>query len=394
MKKQKEWIRVTLKLEGIGLQGAATAQYDGRQVYVDYGIPGEEVVAEIAAAKGGRYYVGRVIQVLSPSAARVEPPCPYYGSCTGCQWQHISYEQQLLLKEDMVRSQLKTFGGLEDPLVKPTLACDPWSYRNHARFTIGPNGQLGFVNRYSRRFVRIDRCLLMHPWINEALSKLQDKCQETTQLSIRYGVNSGSWLIQPRLQSADIPLSSGQPHYEEELLGHGFRISASSFFQVNTAMAERMTTLMKERLGLTGTELLVDAYAGVGTFALLLAPYAERVIAIEESASALKDASANLSGAGNVEIVQGKTEDALPGLAQRPDAVILDPPRKGCHPAALDALIAIRPSRIAYVSCEPSALGRDLRRLTDGGYRLVEVQPIDLFPQTNQIECVATLSLE
>jgi len=189
-----------------------------------------------------------------------------------------------------------------------------------------------------------------------------------------------------------VPLPSGQREYEEALLGRRFRISAASFFQVNTAQAERMVELVKDRLALSGEELVVDAYAGVGTFAVLLAPFARRIIALEESASAIRNAELNIQGLSGVELVQAKTEEVLGTLPQAPDALVLDPPRIGCHPAALRAIVRRPPRRIVYISCDPGALARDLEMLCQGTFILEEVLPIDLFPQTHHIECIATLS--
>ena len=154
---------------------------------------------------------------------------------------------------------------------------------------------------------------------------------------------------------------------------------------------------MKEGLGLSGSELVVDAYAGVGTFAILLAPYAGRVIAIEESASAVRDAQenflrANLENAGTVQFLQGKTEEALGKIEERPDGVVLDPPRAGCHRNALEALVRLSPRRVVYVSCDPDTLARDLKILCQGPFRLEGVQPVDMFPQTHHVECIASLS--
>ena len=244
----------------------------------------------------------------------------------------------------------------------------------------------------SRRFVEIDECMLMDPWINEALGELQGKCAETTQLSVRLGVNAGEWLIQPTMQNPDISLTTGQTHYREKLLGHTFRIASPSFAQVNTPQTERMIELVRRRLELRGDELLLDAYAGVGVFAALTAPYVKRVVAIEESAAASKDAAVNTIGINNLEFIEAKTEDAIGGLEERPDAVILDPSRLGCHPDALDALVVNRVPRIVYVSCDPDALARDLDRLVSGGYRVDAVEPLDMFPQTHHVECLATLT--
>ena len=382
----------TATVEEIAFMGEGLARKDGEPVFVAYAIPGEEVVAE-TRRKGRRYLEAEVTRVLKPSPHRVTPPCPYYGVCSGCQWQHIDYPHQLEIKRKLVIDQLRRVGQFEKPPVAPTVGCDePWSYRNHARFTIGPGGQVGFVNRGTRQFVRIDRCMIMDEGINEILGKIQDKCAETTQLSVRYGVGTGEWLIQPTLQSLDVTVDTGQTHYQEELLGRRFRVASPSFFQVNTKQAARLVELVLARLNLSGRETLVDAYAGVGTFAALLAPHAREVIAIEESASAVKDAEVNIAGLANVRLVQGRTEEALAQLTGGVDAVVLDPPRAGCHENALRAMADKGVPRVVYVSCDPATLARDLRFLRGAGYELLEVQPVDMFPHTYHIEAIATLN--
>ena len=382
----------TATIEDIAFMGEGLARKDGEPVFVAYTIPGEEVVAE-TRRKGRRYLEAEVKQVLKPSPHRVAPPCPYYGVCSGCQWQHIDYAHQLEIKRKLVTDQLRRIGQFEKPPVAPTLGCEePWSYRNHARFTIGPGGQVGFVNRGTRRFVRIDRCMIMDEGINEILGKIQDKCAETTQLSVRYGVGTGEWLIQPTLQSLDVTVDTGQTHYHEELLGRRFRVASPSFFQVNTKQAARLVEMVLARLNLSGRETLVDAYAGVGTFAVLLAAHAKEVIAIEESASAVKDAEANIAGLANVRLVQGRTEEVLAQLTEGVDAVVLDPPRAGCHEDALRAMVDKGVPRVVYVSCDPATLARDLRYLCQEGYDLLEVQPLDMFPHTYHVEAVATLN--
>ncbi len=176
---------LALKLDGMGRLGEALAQCNGTKVFVFGGIPGEEVLAEVVRQHRNRI-AARVVKVTAPSSQRVAPPCPYFGSCTGCQWQHIRYEHQLQLKWMMVKEAMEGTGGMPNAPVSPVVpAPQTLGYRNHARFTIGPEGALGFVNRESRRFVLIDHCLLMHPSINEALAPLQGRCKETTQLSMR-----------------------------------------------------------------------------------------------------------------------------------------------------------------------------------------------------------------
>lgn len=380
-----------LDLNGMGRLGDALARWEDKLVFVFGGIPGEQVEVELLRQRR-RYVAARVTEVLRPSPQRASPPCPYFGNCTGCQWQHIDYPYQLALKQEAVCDALARVGGFDAaPVLDVLPAAERYGYRNHARFTVGPGGALGFVNRETRRFVLVERCLIMHPRINEVLAKLQGRCGETTQLSIRYGVNTDDYLIQPALKNPEVPLPTGQKRYTEALKGHRFHIASPSFFQVNTCQAEVVVDLIREGLQLAGTEFLMDAYTGVGTFAVLLAPHVKRVVAVEDSAAAVEDAQSNAVDMENVQFILGKAEELLLDLEQRPDVVILDPPRKGCHPAALDALKRIKPTRLVYVSCDPTTLARDLERLCADTFHLVSVQPVDMFPQTHHVECVAFL---
>jgi 23S rRNA (uracil1939-C5)-methyltransferase len=216
------------------------------------------------------------------------------------------------------------------------------------------------------------------------------------QLEVRVGVNTGDILIEPPESGA----KANRGFYREALLGRDFEVSMASFFQSNTRQAERLIELVIEKLAPQPDDLLVDAYAGVGTFAALLAPLVRRVVAIEEAPNAVADAKKNMAALSNVRCIEGKVEDVLPELEDRPDALILDPPRQGCHRAVLDAILAFGPSRLVYVSCDPATLARDLRILVDGGdrkggsrvaYELLDVTPLDMFPQTFHIECIANL---
>ena len=387
---------VDLRLGPMGEIGDCVASLDGETIGVFGGIPGELVKARIYRYRRRKMSMvtGMVSQVIEPSPHRVEVPCPNFGPCSGCQWQHIDYQHQLELKRGIVSESFSSYCTLEEVNISPTLpAPSQFEYRNHARFTVRFGGQMGFSNRITRRFVRIENCMLMAPEINEVLGGLQDKVSETTNLSVRVGVNTGDRLIQPTLSAPDIPFASGQKWYTEKLKGRTFRVASPSFFQVNTPQSETLIDLVSEYLALTKEQILVDAYAGVGTFASILAPNVKKVFAIEESASAVMDASSALSDVQNIEFLLGKTEKVLADIAEDIDALILDPPRVGCHPDTLKAVIERRPPRVAYVSCDPLSLARDLDILVKGNYRVINVQPVDMFPQTYHVECVVTLGL-
>ena len=386
---------VRLSLGEFGPLGDTFAKFEDGEINVFGGIPGEEVTCRILRYRRKRKPVisGIVTSVLKSSPHRIAPPCPFFGPCSGCQWQHIEYNHQLNLKRESVQSAIEQYDALRSICVSDTIPSDQqFGYRNHARFTVRREGSLGFVNRLTRRFVRIEECMLMASWINETVKQLQDKSGATSQLSMRYGINTGDFLIQPNLSINEINLETGQPYYTERLLGKTFQIASPSFFQVNTNQAEKLITLVKHNLALTGKEVVVDAYAGVGTFAALIASDASHVIAVEESAAAIKDAKVNTSAITNIEFALGKIEDIVKEFTEKPDAAILDPPRSGCQPQVLEAIAHWAPSRVCYVSCDPLSLARDLDTLVRKNFVVENIIPIDMFPQTHHVECVATLT--
>lgn len=383
--------RVTLTDVAFG--GDCIARIDNQIVFASYGIPGEEVVVELSQSKRD-YLRGRVAEVIAPSPARIQPKCPLFGQCGGCRWQHIDYPTQTEMKRRIVADQLRRIGGFgDDVIVNPTLqAEDPWNYRNHARFSVR-RGQLGFTIEGSRRFLEVDECHIMHPAINEVLASLKGKLrQRLHQVAVRYGVNTGHLLVNPTIKLEGLALATGQEYLEEELLGRRFRVAAASFFQVNTPQAERMVRYVLDQLKLGQQDVLVDVYCGVGTFGLLAAEKVARVIGVEDSAAALRDASFNAQDLENVTFIKGAAEDVLGTLRERIDAAIIDPPRTGCKPEVIEALRRMQPGKILYVSCDPATLARDLKGLCDDGrYRITDIQPIDMFPQTYHIETVVTL---
>jgi len=383
-----------LKLGEFDSLGDTIAKYKDIKISVFGGIPNEDVLVGIHryTKKRKEIIFGVVLDVIVSSDHRIKPPCTYFGACSGCQWQHIDYSYQLIIKNNQVKKQFSGYAELAELNIQPTIPSpDMFNYRNHARFTVRKEGALGFVNRITRRFVTIENCMIMTTGINKILNQLQGKVAETSQLTVRHGINTNEWLIQPPIKNPEVELMTGQTHYRESLLDRPFRIASPSFFQVNTLQAETLGNIVKQKCNLNPSSKVVDAYAGVGTFTAIVSEDALKVIAIEESGAAIKDASINLVGLNNVEFIESKTEDAILNLPFIPDAVILDPPRYGCHIEVLKSILGKRPKRVIYVSCDPSTLARDLSVLVKGGYTAIDVQPIDMFPQTHHIECVVTL---
>jgi len=383
---------LTVRIESLVFGGAGMGRLpDGRVLFAYYAAPGELVEATVERSYAD-YSEAATTRVLESSPDRVEPHCPLFGECGGCQLQHMSYPAQLAAKERMVREQLRRIGRLDDAIVHPIVgAANPWGYRNHLRFSTGKKfGDIGFISRRRKWLMKVEHCPIADPWVNEVLPKLQGKGSGLHQVQVRHNATTGSYLISPAITGLDV--TSGQKSYLETLAGHQFAVSADAFFQVNGAQAEAMVRLVGGSLPERG-QLLVDAFAGVGTFAAIYAGRFSRVIAIEESANAARDARTNIARTPNVSIRTGKVEDTLPLLEVHPDVVLLDPPRPGCAPPVLSALIEFRPSVVVYVSCNPATLARDLRVLVDGGYHVDHVTPLDMFPQTGHVECVSRLSL-
>ncbi|MCS7178139.1 MAG: class I SAM-dependent RNA methyltransferase [Anaerolineae bacterium] len=402
---------ITLHLTGIAHGGAAFGRYEGKVIFVPYALPGETVRAEIMEDHS-RYARARLVEILEPSPERVGPPCPYFGpeGCGGCHLQHATYEAQLRLKAQVVMEQLARIGGLSDPPVLPTLP-DPtgWAYRNQARFHPAPSGGLGFCLEDRREVVPIGECLILHPYLSELYDALDLELPDLTALTLRAGVATGDRMLiletaedEPPELEIDLPLSCvlltsdgvpvpliGQTYITERVAGHTYRVSAPSFFQANTAQAERLVSLVLDYLAPAGHEVVLDGYCGVGLFTLPLAERAGLVIAVEVNPAAVDDLLENTADRENVEVVEGPVEAVLADRAGALDAAVVDPPRTGLSPEALERLIAARPARLVYVSCDPATLARDARRLRASGYHLEKVQPVDMFPQTYHVETVS-----
>lgn len=409
-----------LDIAGIAQGGDGVGRWHGRAVFAAGGIPGERVRVRLRQRKAS-YARGDVVEVLAPAPERVEPRVP---GADHMPWQHISYAAQLRFKHAILCEQLAKLAGLHSAPVRPVLpAAHPWGYRNTARLHV-QEGAIGYYAAGSHRVVDLAADPLLLPVLNETLAGLRAVIAGAAwkvgsvllRASAAYGYaiaalqGTGDLSGLAQRWRERVPSLAGvvwgapgrsvtaaaTVTLREELSGIVFELTPDSFFQVHTAQAEVLLQVVRAGLALQPDEYLLDAYSGVGAFALPLARDLSAVIAIEEHPQAVADGerSAQLNGIGNVRFITAPVERALPDLVHPFTAAVLDPPRRGCHPAALAALIAQRPQRIAYVSCHPGILARDLRPLLDAGYSLVWVQPVDLFPQTPHIECVALLRWE
>ncbi len=406
----------TFELQPFALShgGEAIGRHAGKVVFVPYAIPGERIRVEVVEDEK-RYARARLLEVVEPSPSRVDPPCPYFGpdKCGGCQLQHIAYGVQARLKGLVVVDQFQRIGKFEEPPVLEPLPDETgWEYRNHSRYRTTDEGHPGFLAANSHRVVPIDFCLISHPLQSQLYQALDMHQPDVEQMELRVGTRTGDMMVvmqtydeEPSSLEADFPLSVvqvthdtasspliGLDYIQEVFKERSFRISATSFYQVNTAQAEVLVDVVLEALDLKGYEKVVDLYSGIGLFTAFLAEEAGYVTGIELNPDAVDDAEHNLAEADNVTFIADLVEEALDEVEHDVDAAVLDPPRGGLEKEALDALAAMKPRRIAYVSCDPATLARDARRLVRYGYTLEWVQPVDMFPQTYHIENVALFS--
>lgn len=383
---------------------------DGRALFVPFVLPGERARVRLVEEKRS-HARGRVVELLEASPERIAPRCAHFGVCGGCHYQHLPYAAQPALKAAIVREQLQRLGGVADPPVRETIA-DPrgWNYRNTAQFHLTAEGKVGYLQAETNQPFAIRECHLLEPGLDVLWPLLDlDAVSGLERVSLRLGDDDDA---QVGLESSDpqapelaldLPVSvvhlgpggpivmAGDDFVRITLLGRMFQVSAGAFFQVNTVQAGNMVNYLLANLDLNPQMIVMDLYCGVGLFSAFLAPKVGRLLGVEVSPEACDDFAQNLDEFDNVELYEGTAEAVLPKLKMRPDVVVVDPPRAGLERSALDALLKLAPEQLAYVSCDPSTLARDVKRLLAGGYYLVSVQPFDLFPQTYHVENVALL---
>ncbi|MBN2146306.1 MAG: class I SAM-dependent RNA methyltransferase [Anaerolineales bacterium] len=382
---------------------------DGRAVFVPYALPGEKVRVEVTEQQRG-HARAVLLDVLEASPRRVQPRCPHYQQCGGCHYQHIESEAQLQIKADILCEQLRRIGGFQDiPLLPAKSSPQAWNYRNHVQFHLDENGRLGFQAARSAEIVPIQECHLPEEILNWVWPQIEfDPLPGLERVGLRLGADEDVMLI---LESSDpapvdftveelslsavhlgpggVLILAGSDAIMMEVLERSFRVSASSFFQVNTAMATAMVEHVLSSLELTSNATVLDVYCGVGLFSAFLAPKVKRLVGIETSPDACDDFAVNLDEFDHVELYEAPAENVLTDIRFSPDAVLVDPPRSGLGKRAMDGVLTQGAPRLVYVSCDPATLARDGKRLVAGGYRLESLQLFDLFPQTYHIESIS-----
>lgn len=353
--------------EGVGRHGEFV-------VFVPFVLPGEEVEAEVTEVKK-QFARARLVRVVKASPRRVEPQCRYFGECGGCQYQHAEYAAQLEWKRKQIGDLMQRVGGFDPAVVEPVVGCPaPYGYRNRimvrsqwdkARQALN----IGFLRADSRQVVDIESCQIAEPGLNEQLRAARAQPPPKGGLKVTLRVPPPEWEV-PR----------------------------DSFFQNNFHLLPQLAATVKARVRDAGTRYLVDAYCGVGFFAIELADAVEAFAGVEIDHMAILAAKRNAAARGrtNGAFIEGDAETLLPTILKRFDAaattVVTDPPRTGCPPSGLEALRRNRPAQVIYVSCHPATLARDLNALCAGGvFELRNVTPLDMFPQTQHVECVADL---
>ncbi|MEO7319252.1 MAG: TRAM domain-containing protein [Chthoniobacteraceae bacterium] len=343
-----------LTISDIAFGGKGVARHDGKVFFVPFVAPGDVVTVRVVKQKK-KITEAELVSVDQPSPDRVEPPCPYFGSCGGCSYQHLAYERQLDIKGRQVEQTLRRVGKLAEVPMRPTIAApEPYEYRNRIRVHVA-GGVAGFFAHDAHTIIDIERCAIASPEVNTALHRLR-----------RAAVREGDYSLRA---------SGGGPYFE----------------QTNAAVTRELLALLASQVR-RGQSLLVDAYCGAGIFAKRLAPLFETVIGIEENANAVERAARDASPYERY--VAGDVATLLSDILSVHDAarttVILDPPAVGVVARVADILLGAQPSEILYVSCNPATLARDLALLASA-YALSSVTPLDMFPQTAEIEVVAHL---
>lgn len=442
--------RKIVYIEDLTHDGNGVAKIDGYPLFIKGALPNEKVEIHVLKTLK-KYGFAKVVEIIEPSPDRVDAPCIYFDKCGGCQLQHLSYEGQLKWKESMVRNVMKRIGKIDAPVLPVKGMKDPWNYRNKSQipFSMSETGPIaGFYKSKTHEIVDMERCIIQVSEADAIMANLkkelndiglQPYTEETHEgmlrhVVIRKGRASGEVMIVLVTTNRNFPQKDaaidvirklvpnvtsivqnvnsqktnvifgnetitlwGQDTIEDTIGDVRFEISARSFYQVNPVQTEVLYKQALDYAQLTGSETVIDAYCGIGTISLFLAQKSKYVMGVEIVEQAIEDAKRNaeLNRFENTYFEAGPAEEVIPrwySEGKTADVLVVDPPRKGCDEALLNTIIEHKPKRVVYVSCNPATLARDLRILEDGGYETKEIQPVDMFPQTTHVECVAWMS--
>jgi 23S rRNA (uracil1939-C5)-methyltransferase len=422
---------IELHITSVAQHGYGVGRWQGRAVFAEGALPGEEVRVRLHDRQRS-FARGVVSRVLKAAPERVPSPCPLEDRCGAAGWRWVEYDAQLRFKAAILEEQMRHLGGIDVEVAAvhgmralptgtgPRCAAGPgWDYRTTAEMHVA-NGRLGYFAPHSRQVADTPQCCLHHPLLDKALAALAALLQPESRIrsvTVRCAPSTGKllavlegsgafdklaarWMERcPELSGvlqrdrSRTKLLRGDDHLIQELHGLRWHVGAGSFFQVNdrqtALLIERVRDLLRPQPG----ERMLDLFCGVGTFALPLARAGAHMTGVEVYAPAIEDArrSAALNELGPVEWHAGPVEAILGKLKGRFDGAVLDPPRRGCEPAALQQLLRLRPARIVYVSCHPGTLARDCKMLREGGYDVERAEMIDLFPQTHHVESIVLL---
>jgi 23S rRNA (uracil1939-C5)-methyltransferase len=370
--------------------GVGLAHADGKTIFVSLAASGDRLRVRIDREQGNLLFAS-ITEVIKPGPDRVEPPCPYFGRCGGCDFQQLNYEAQLNAKADIIRDCLQRIAKLDIPAVTVVPSPHPWRYRARATWQLNPELKtVGYYERGSRRVCDVADCAVLVPELQSTLERVRndDRSTELKHLEVVSGDNGVS--LAPAFgpfQTSELTLT---------VCGEVYHYSAESFFQINQELLPQLVTYA---LAKASGETALDLYSGVALFAVPLGRRFKEVTAVESNAVATRFAKRNIEGAGlgNVSVVTAPVSDWIRSYAnkeRRVDFVLLDPPRAGAESAVITGILALRPSRICYVSCDPATLARDLKKLVAGGFKIELLCGFDMFPQTHHVETVVHLTAE
>ncbi|MGV8025557.1 MAG: class I SAM-dependent RNA methyltransferase [Anaerolineaceae bacterium] len=379
---------------------------EGRVVFIPTVIPGEKVSIRIVDDKQ-KYARAEVVEVLIPSELRAEAPCPHFGVCGGCQYQHIRYNAQVQFKQQILKEQLSRIGHLDAVGEVEGFPSDlPFGYRNVMQFHPLPNGKLGLMKRDSNDGFELTRCLLPQPAVQDFWPNFTLEQNSGIQRVEMRQNSDGELMITLEGEEGEIPeiemeapvnlvhrtgnesvVLSGEDALTMWVQDIPFHLSSGSFFQVNDGVTEKLVAYLKAIVEKKSPQTVLDLYAGVGLFSRFLAPLAHALIAVESNPDACRDFVINLDAFENVSLYEGMAEEVLPALELKAQLAVCDPPRAGLHADVIDALVESGVTTLIYVSCDPATLARDIQRLGEKGFGIEKIALFDIFPQTYHMEC-------